>query len=127
MAAESLEQRLLQLVDQPGYRPAKPRMLADQLKLDEESTRELKRVIKQLVKAKKLVYGANHLVGPPSSTQPDATGGGYRVTGVFRRTQSGTAMFALPAALRAPIARKTSTSRRPTRRTPPAATRCWCG
>ncbi len=89
MAAETLEQRLLQWVTQPGYRPVKPRVLAGQLDLDEASTRELKRVIKQLVKAKKLAYGANHLVGPPPSTPPDAAGGGYRVTGVFRRTQSG--------------------------------------
>lgn len=89
MAVESLEQRLLQLVKQPGYRPAKPRALATQLKLDEEATRELKRVIKKLVKDKKVVYGANHLVGPPAAAQQDASGGGYRVTGVFRRTQSG--------------------------------------
>ena len=89
MAAESLEQRLLTLVNKAGYRPSKPRVLAKQLKLDEDSTRRLKREIKRLVKLGKLLYGANHLVGPPPAEKKEPASGGYRVTGVFRRTASG--------------------------------------
>jgi ribonuclease R len=86
MRSEDIEQELLRLVNQQGYRPQKPRALAKQLKLDEEQTRRLKRVLKDLVKSGRLTYGANHLVGPPV-TNPKS--GGYRVTGVFRRADAG--------------------------------------
>ncbi len=86
MRNEEIERELVELVKQPGYRPQKPRVIAKRLKLGEDQTRDLKRAIKRLVKLGQLSYGANHLVGPPAST---ATGGGYRVTGVFRRTDSG--------------------------------------
>ncbi len=65
------------------HRPVKPRQIAKQLGISEDDTRELKRVIKQLMKHGQLTYGANHLVGPK------ATGGDYRVTGVFRRVEAG--------------------------------------
>jgi ribonuclease R len=84
MRSDDLENRLLALVAQPGYRPAKPRVLAAMLDLDEEQARALKRTIKELVKHGKLCYGANHLVGPPASE-----GGGYRITGIFRRADAG--------------------------------------
>ena len=84
MRDEEIERLLLQHVQQPGYKPSKPRVLAKRLNLSEEDGSALKRAIKKLVKARKLSYGSNHLVGPPQ-----ADGGGYRVTGVFRRTDSG--------------------------------------
>ncbi|REK09474.1 MAG: ribonuclease R [Planctomycetota bacterium] len=84
--SEDIEKEVLRLVNEPGYRPQKPRVLAKKLKLDEEQTRELKRTIKQLVKAGQLSYGANHLVGPPVT---DSKQGGYRVTGMFRRVEAG--------------------------------------
>jgi ribonuclease R len=91
MPADSVEQRLLKLVAEPDYRPAKPRLLAKRLKLDEAGARELKRAIKKLVKAGRLRYGANHLISPPTDPNAgtSAAGGGYRVTGVFRRTEAG--------------------------------------
>ncbi|MEX0675863.1 MAG: ribonuclease R [Pirellulales bacterium] len=85
MSSDKIELALLQLVSEPGYRPQKPRVLAKKLNLSEEEERELKHAIKNLVKIGRLSYGANHLVGPP----PAAKTGGYRVTGVFRRTDSG--------------------------------------
>lgn len=85
MDSDTIEQRLLALVREVGYRPQKPRVIARQLNLSEEQTRELKRTIKRLVKAGQLSYGANHLVGPPKTSSSR----GYQVTGVFRRTDGG--------------------------------------
>ena len=85
MRSDEIEKELLHLVREPGYRPRKPRVIAKQLNLSEEETRELKRAIKKLVKSGQLSYGANHLVAPP----PAAKSQGYQVTGVFRRTGSG--------------------------------------
>ena len=84
MTSEELEKRLLHLVKQPGYRPSKPRVLAKQLGLSEDESRDLKRALKKLVKVGQLSYGANHLVGTPA-----ASGAAYRVTGIFRRAEAG--------------------------------------
>lgn len=94
---ETLDARLLHLVKQSGYKPAKPRVLAKALGLDEEQARDLKRAIKKLVKHGKIAYGANHLVAPapsgakpgPGSSSSHAAAPGYRVTGVFRRADAG--------------------------------------
>lgn len=95
---ETLEARLLHLVKQSGYKPAKPRVLAQLLGLDEEQARDLKRAVKKLVKHGKLTYGANHLVAPAPSaaaklgaivSSSRAGEPGYRVTGVFRRVEAG--------------------------------------
>ena len=84
-----LEKRLLHHIKQPGYKPVKPRVLAKQLSLDtDEEKSELKRAIKKLVKLGQLSYGANHLVGLPAARGAGG-GGGYRVTGVFRRAEAG--------------------------------------
>jgi ribonuclease R len=82
--SQDLESQLLELVAQPGYKPVKPRVLATRLNLDEDGSRVLKRTIKDLVKRGKLSFGANHLVGLPA-----VQGGGYRVTGIFRRAEAG--------------------------------------
>lgn len=123
--SEEIQRQLLELIKQPGYRPSKPRVIAKQLNLDEEGTRDLKRAIKSLVKAGKVSYGANHLLGPPVAVAPKEQG--YRVTGVFRRADAGFGFVRPAGSAPAPIARKTSSS-------PPAmpamrrrATRCSCG
>ncbi len=85
--SEEIEQQLLELINQPGYRPVKPRVIAQRLNLDEDQTRDLKRVIKRLVKDAKVSYGANHLLGPPPAVSSKEKG--YRVTGVFRRADAG--------------------------------------
>ncbi|MBX9791758.1 MAG: ribonuclease R [Pirellulales bacterium] len=83
MNAAELESQLLALVANPKYRPAKPRVLAEQLGLTDDQRGELKRLIKQLVKRGQLRYGANHHVeaaGAPAAGQ---------IVGVFRRAQAG--------------------------------------
>jgi ribonuclease R len=87
--SEEIEQELLELIKQPGYRPVKPRVIAKRLKLGEDELRDLKRAIKRLLKAGKVTYGANHLLGPPLATDSAKGGNGYRVTGVFRRADAG--------------------------------------
>ncbi len=89
MTQPDLEQAVLAVVKDPHYKPVKPRGIAKKLALDEEQTRELKRVVKRLVKRGLLRYGASHMVlvggGPGAKPQGD----NYRVTGIFRRTDSG--------------------------------------
>ncbi len=80
---ENLEKLLLQHVHHPNYRPVKPRVIAKQLVLSKDETRDLKKALKRLVKTGQLLYGANHLVYPPSGP------GGTRITGIFHRTQHG--------------------------------------
>ena len=60
--SNELADRLMRLVVASDYRPSKPKQIATKLKLDIEETRELKRVIKQLVFEGRLIYGSNHLV-----------------------------------------------------------------
>ena len=59
--SNELADRLMRLVVSTDYRPSKPKQIAAKLKLDME-TKELKRVIKQLVLEGRLIYGSNHLV-----------------------------------------------------------------
>ena len=47
--SHELADRLMRLVVATDYRPSKPKQIATKLKLDLDETRELKRVIKQLV------------------------------------------------------------------------------
>ena len=61
----SLAERLLKWVNDPSYRPSKPRAIQRDLKLSDDEYRELRRTIKSLVKAGRLEFGSNHLVYPP--------------------------------------------------------------
>ena len=62
--AAALEHRLLAHLQNPNYRPVKPRVIAKKLGLSEVETRELRRLVKKLVRRGQIVYGANHLIGP---------------------------------------------------------------
>ena len=85
--SQHLTDRLLRWVHAAGYRPSKPKQIATQLQLDGDGYRELRRVIKQLAKEGRLVYGGNHLVvaaaaigGPSDSVRGKfrgAMGGGF--------------------------------------------------
>jgi ribonuclease R len=77
-----LEHALLQLVQQPGYKPAKPRQIARQLGLPDDRQQELRRLVKRLAKQGRLAYGGNHLVRLPAASTD-------RLAGVFRRTSAG--------------------------------------
>jgi ribonuclease R len=57
-----LRTRILEFVNHLNYQPVKPAVIAKKLGLDNEAARDLKNVIKQLVKSKELVYGPSHLV-----------------------------------------------------------------
>ncbi|HTU26468.1 MAG TPA: ribonuclease R [Pirellulales bacterium] len=81
----SLEQAVLAVVGDAGYKPVKPRGIAKRLGLDEEDAKQLKRVVKRLVKRGELRFGANHLVYPPGTGGKD----NYRITGIFRRAEAG--------------------------------------
>ncbi len=84
MAFSDLEQRLLDFVRRPEYRPMKPRMIARRLGLEDEAAAELKKVIKQLAARGQLRYGAGHLVyWVPADSRP------HPIVGVFRRTEAG--------------------------------------
>lgn len=80
-----LESAVLTCVLQPGFKPCKPRELARRLQLDADQSRELKRVLKRLVKRGALAYGANHLIAPPAA--PKSAPG--QLVGVFRRMEGG--------------------------------------
>ncbi len=106
---QDLEEAVVRLVHAPGYRPVKPRLIAQQLKLSKEETVELKRAVKRLVHAGRLCYGSNHLVMPvtaakgkrgqsPTNLRSGTKGDSplfpkppksNRLMGVFQRAQKG--------------------------------------
>src|SRR5215469_11712124 len=90
---DELTNLLLEFVNRPKYRPAKPRQLAKKLDLPEHRLADLKRLIKDLVKQGKLTYADKHRVLPgvgapakPSKGRKAAEG---HLTGVFRRNPGG--------------------------------------
>lgn len=66
MNTPSLTDRVLALAHSPEFRPCKPRSLHKQLHLEEDEYRELRRVIKKLVREGRLAFGANHIVQLPA-------------------------------------------------------------
>jgi ribonuclease R len=100
MEQTDLAAAVLAHVNDPKYRPVKPRVIAKQLGLDEDQFRQLKKTVKLLVKQGKVAFGSSHLVMPvaPSAKKdgkPRAEkerGKGMpadRVVGVFRRVTAG--------------------------------------
>ncbi len=89
-----LADRVMRLVLASDYRPSKPKKIAEQLKLEGDQYRELRRVIKQLVMEGRLIYGSNHLV-----VSPGAIGGpSDTIRGSFRRAMGGGFGFVRPSA-----------------------------
>ena len=86
---KNLEESIFQLVTAAGYRPVKPRVIAQQLKLPKERAADVKRAIKRLVHTGRLGYGSNHLVMPASATKATKAPKGNRLMGVFQRRQKG--------------------------------------
>ena len=83
MSHTELQRLILQHVNQPSYRPVKPRVIAKQLRLPPDDQAQIRKVVKQLVRTGKLIYGSNHLVKP--------IGGGAKnqISGAFQRTLGG--------------------------------------
>ncbi len=82
-----LEETIFHFVAAPGYRPIKPRNIAQQLKLPKDQLADLKRAIKRLVHQGRIAYGPNHLVIPASAAPKTAKSS--RLEGVFQRRQKG--------------------------------------
>jgi len=80
-----LEQEILILVRRSGYRPVKPRVIAERLNVPKDRAADVKRAIKRLVGRGQLIYGPNHLVKPAPPTDPQSN----RVVGVFQRAEKG--------------------------------------
>jgi ribonuclease R len=76
---------ILDHVQDPNYRPVKPKVIVKQLKLRDEQERDVKRAIKQLIKQNKLTWGPNHLVMKSTKKETLAN----EVQGVFRRAAGG--------------------------------------
>ena len=114
----TLEQSILKLVSSPGYRPIKPRTIAQRLKLPKDRAADVRKAVKRLVRDGRIAYSSNHLVTPvvttsdvaprkrtsrgptapgtPPRKTPGKTSGksaakpsANRLLGVFQRTQKG--------------------------------------
>lgn len=68
LSESELRRRLLAFIDRPEYRPLKPRVIAKHLRLGEEDTIAMRRLIKRLIRSGDLIWGAKHLVQKPAST-----------------------------------------------------------
>jgi len=85
MENPKLEQRILKLVGRAGYRPVKPRVIAERLGVRKDQAADVKRAVKRLVRRGQLSYAANHLVKPADAADRRSN----LVVGVFQRTQKG--------------------------------------
>lgn len=71
MIDQNLAEQLLNHVRHPNYRPVKPRVIIKQLDLPPDALRDLRMVIKKLVKDGQLAYGSKHLVRLPDGVAPE--------------------------------------------------------
>jgi ribonuclease R len=132
MEQSDLAATVLAHVNHPDYRPVKPRVIAKQLGLDEDSLRPLKKTVKQLVKQGKVAYGSGHLVVPIAAKKKDAdkaregktvgkAHASNQVVGVFRRTSVGHG-FVRPSGISADVDHRKTDVYIPADRTLDAAT-----
>jgi ribonuclease R len=60
--SEKLRRAVLEYVANPNYQPVKPAVIAKKLGLAGDAARDLKKTIKQMVKAGELAWGPSHLI-----------------------------------------------------------------
>ena len=60
---------ILAIVNDPEYRPVKPRGIARSLGLEGPEAEEIRKTVKRLIKEKLLKFGPNHLVMPTERGQ----------------------------------------------------------
>ena len=99
MTPTEMTAAILELVQRPKYRPAKPRVLAQRLGVPKSEVAEVKKIVKSLIAAGRLRYGAGHLVQPieaaetgpleASGAVPTSRPPGKRIVGSFRRNEAG--------------------------------------
>src|SRR6476661_3291275 len=70
MMTAKLRETVLEHVNNPNYQPVKPAVIAKQLGLAGEAVHELKKTIKQMVKAGEVDWGPSHLVFSNLKTPP---------------------------------------------------------
>ncbi len=68
-----IKQLIVDLVLADNYQPLKPRAIAKKLKLQEDE-RQVRRAIKQLVRAKNIAFASNHLVVKPTTKKKKKPG-----------------------------------------------------
>ena len=108
----SLDAAILRHVNDPNYRPAKPKVIAKKLGLEGDDVTRVKRSIKTLVKEGKLAYGPSHLVCPIAESHPASKVGQAparnktpkHLVGTFRRTDGGYG-FVRPESVNASVGR----------------------
>ncbi|MDZ4656257.1 MAG: ribonuclease R [Bythopirellula sp.] len=92
---QEYEDAILRYVNDPKYRPVKPGVMAKSLGLEGDDIQRFKRVVKQLVKTGKIVYGPSHLVFTAAKGQATEIDGAQEaksaksVVGTFRRADGG--------------------------------------
>ena len=95
MNPTELTEAILGLVGRPKYRPAKPRVIAQRLELPKSEVALVKKIIKRLIAAGQLRYGAGHLILPgvggldAAAGEAKAKPPGNQIVGAFRRNESG--------------------------------------
>ena len=133
---------ILRHVNDPDYRPVKPRVIAKQLGLDEDRRDELKRrssnsSSKGSSLTDRIIWSLRAAATPATAKKSAAGkpiehrrgGGGQHFVGVFRRTAAGHG-FVRPSGAHADVDRPQDRHLHPGRSrgsTPPPATRCSCG
>jgi len=93
----NLDDAILRHVNDPKYRPVKPKVICKKLGLAGDDFSKVKRAVKFLVKKGKLAYGPSHLVCPVTTSHPAAKVGqspthresAKHVVGTFRRAAAG--------------------------------------
>jgi ribonuclease R len=71
MNSSDIALAVFNFVNEPNYKPMKPRAIAKRLGIDPENLAQLKQGVRALIKTGKLAYGANHLLLPvQSKTNP---------------------------------------------------------
>jgi ribonuclease R len=98
MHAIELEQKILKYVNAPGYRPSKPRVIAQQLRLPPEQAVEVRRLVKRLVGQGQLAYASNHLVMPVSAAKSRRVRAGTHAAGAENVTPACVQARTLPVA-----------------------------
>ena len=87
----NLEQRVLRHVLSKDYKPAKPRDIGKTLGLDREASKEVRKVVKRLIREGKVAYGPNHIVLASKGGKGKGKGrtDDKRITGAFHRAAAG--------------------------------------